>query len=91
MFEEENEVLLSPDQQRLLLSLPADFSLQDPEEKEGMRRIIYSSLTPPHIQIIKPLLLQDSKGLVCREEDRGVFLVIFLIFHYLAHAGNIIM
>ena len=34
LLEEENEVLLAPDQQGLLLPLPADLLLQDPEQRE---------------------------------------------------------
>ena len=49
---------------------------------------MYILYTAPHIEIIKPLLPKDSEGLICREED--VLLVIFLIFHNLAHTGIII-
>ena len=34
LFEEQNEVLLSPDQERLLLPVPPHMFLQDPEQRD---------------------------------------------------------
>ena len=36
LFEEENEVMLSPDQERLFLPVPADMFLQDPEQRGSL-------------------------------------------------------
>ena len=35
LLEEENEVMRSPDQERLLLPLPSHMFLQDPEHRQG--------------------------------------------------------